>query len=143
MEKYDKELEEKRNTFENGPIANRKSTDILCCLIFIVAIVAFCAASAYGWMNGDPSKLLIGWDSDRNGCGYSESVKDYPYLYWPEEPAAGIKDAIESLSVDKAISLLNGGVCVKECPSSDKTTIVDCKPTSSMLANPKFSTETN
>ena len=38
-------------------------------------------------------------------------------------------DIVKSLDVDKAIDLLNYGVCVKECPSSDKSTPVECKPT--------------
>lgn len=133
-------MEEKRGDFENGPIAQRKITDCCCCLIFLVAIVGFIAASAYGWMNGDPSRLLIGWDSDGNGCGYSEATLDYPYLYWPSNPAGELKDAIEALDIDKALDLLKNGVCVKECPSADKTSVVDCKPTTALLADSTFPT---
>ena len=133
-------MEEKRGDFENGPIAQRKITDCLCCLIFLVAIVGFVAASAYGWMNGDPSRLLIGWDSDSNGCGFSEATLDYPYLYWPSNPAAELAEAVEELNIDKALALLNGGVCVKECPSSVKTSVVDCHPTGEMLDDINFPT---
>ena len=59
-ERWDKEKE----SFKNGPIGKRSITDCLCCIIFIAAIVGFCGASYYGWVNGDPSKLTIGWDSD-------------------------------------------------------------------------------
>ena len=52
-----------------------------------MAIVGFCGASAYGWFNGDPKKLLIGWDSDERGCGYTDLVKDYPHLYWSKPPS--------------------------------------------------------
>ena len=129
IEEYNKELEIKRDSLKNGPIANRSVTDCFCCLVFLVAVIGFIAVSAYGWHKGDPAKLLIGWDSDRNGCGYTAGFEDYPYLYWPSNPASDLKEAIESLDVDKAISLLNKGTCVKECPTSKKSEPVNCKPT--------------
>jgi len=70
----------------NGPISQRSITDCICCLVFIVAIFGFVGASMYGWVKGDPRKLLIGWDSDGNGCGFSGVTKDYPALYWAEPP---------------------------------------------------------
>ena len=48
---------------------------------------------------GDPKLLLLGWDSDRRGCGYSEGVKDYPYLYWPEPPSFDPLKIAEDLSL--------------------------------------------
>ena len=129
IDEYNKELELKRDSLKNGPIANRSVTDWCCCLLFLVAVTGFIAVSAYGWVKGDPAKLLIGWDSDRNGCGYTTGFEDYPYLYWPSNPASDLKEAIESLDVDKAISLLNKGTCVKECPTSKKSEPVQCKPT--------------
>lgn len=66
-----------------GPIENRVCTDPICAIIFLVFLVGFAACAAWGWINGDPNRLLIGWDSDQNGCGFSEATKDYPYLYFP------------------------------------------------------------
>ena len=94
MKEFDEELEKDRDSFKNGPIANRSCTDWCCCIIFLCAIVAYFGACAYGWKNGDPAKLLIGWDSDGRGCGFTEEVKDYPYLYWPKNPAGSLFDAI-------------------------------------------------
>jgi len=34
--------------------------------------------------------LLIGWDSDQNGCGYSPETKDYKFLYWADLPDASM-----------------------------------------------------
>ena len=82
-----------------------------------MAIVGFCAASAYGWFNGDPAKLLIGWDSDLNGCGYNETTKDYPFLYWPEPPSLDLKADLEGniafrlVFNDSAQMTLEGGSC--------------------------------
>jgi len=74
--KFDTEL-------ENGPIRQRWITDIFCCVFFAFFIGVMLAIAGYGFSIGDPRLLLIGWDSDLNGCGYSEATKDYPYLYWP------------------------------------------------------------
>ena len=44
------------------------------------------ACAIFGWARGNPDNLIIGWDNDGNGCGYSAATIDYPYLYWPEMP---------------------------------------------------------
>ena len=90
MEKFNAELEANKSKLNNGPISKRSITDCLCCLVFIAGIVAFVAASAYGWFNGDPKKLLIAWDSDGNGCGFSSATKDYEKLYWAEPPSVDV-----------------------------------------------------
>lgn len=116
MNEYNEKLNADRDKFKNGPIAQRSVSDWCCCLIFLVAIVGYIGASAYGWKYGEPRKLLIGWDSDGNGCGYSTKTLDYPYLYWPKNPGVELFDAIKSLDIDGAIGLLKFGTCVKECP---------------------------
>ena len=80
--------------------------------------------SAYGFVNGDPVLLLTSWDYDGknflirywnlililgNGCGLNTTTKDYPYLYFP---AVDIKEFYDALKYS---------VCVKECPTADKT----------------------
>jgi hypothetical protein len=129
IEEYNKQLEENRSKFENGPISTRSVTDKCCCLIFLVAIVGFVGASYYGWSNGDPRQLLIGWDSNQNGCGFSDATIDYPFLYWPEPPSSKLKQAVEDLDIDAALELLNNGVCVKTCPTADQALPVECKVT--------------
>ena len=129
VEEFNKELEQDKEKYKNGPIGERSITDCICCLIFLVAIVGFVGASYYGWSNGDPNKLLIGWDSDGNGCGYSEKTADYTKLYWPEPPSTDIIEAVKALDLSKTVEMLNYGVCVKECPSADANTPVDCSIT--------------
>jgi hypothetical protein len=70
------------------------------------------AAAAYGWRRGDPRILLIGWDSDSNGCGYSNTTKDYPYLYWPQSPSTDMVAQINAGNFSDVISILSNGVCV-------------------------------
>ena len=79
--------------------------------------------------------LFTGWDSDKNGCGYSDQTKDYKYLYWPEPPSLDLKEAIVSLDISKAVAMLNYGVCVKECPTADPATTVDCHVTTYVASN--------
>ena len=137
--KFNDTLKENKEAWKKGPgTLPRSLTDVCCCLIFIAAIVGFCGASAYGWSNGDPSKLLIGWDSDQNGCGYSDKTTDYEYLYWPESPGAKLVEAIKNFDVNGAIELLNKGVCVKECPTAAKDSKVDCYITTDISADPQF-----
>ena len=82
MEKY-----KFSDELSNGPIQTRKCTDVLFCILFLVFVVGMIGASFYGWTKGDPRLLLLGWDSDQQGCGYSESTADYKYLYFPESPS--------------------------------------------------------
>jgi hypothetical protein len=60
-----------------GFIKNRTCTDLLFAIFFVICLFAMLAAAVYGWAKGNPDMMLIGWDSDKNGCGYSEVTKDY------------------------------------------------------------------
>lgn len=51
---------------ENGPIESRSCRDILCCLAFLVAVVAMFVIGIYGYSNGEPARLAIPYDSDGN-----------------------------------------------------------------------------
>lgn len=73
----------------------RNCTDILFSIFFVLFLFGMLAASIYGWVLGNPQKLVIGWDSDKNGCGFSEKTIDYPYLYWPEMPDSAMVKQIE------------------------------------------------
>jgi hypothetical protein len=57
-------------------------------LLFIAFCGGMIAAAVYGWYFGKPKQLVIGWDTDRNGCGYSNATIDFPYLYWPVPPTS-------------------------------------------------------
>ena len=137
MDKYEKEFAEKGKDLENGPVANRVTTDIICCLLFIVFLVGMGGVFGYGIMYGKPSNITIGWDSDKNGCGYSDATADYPYLYFVKAPSTTeFQDMISGDVVairDATIKMLESGTCVKECPTV--SSVVDCYPTTAMQAN--------
>jgi hypothetical protein len=47
----------------------RKCTDMLVCLIFVVFFCGMFATAAYGYAKGDPAKLITPFDTYGNQCG--------------------------------------------------------------------------
>lgn len=87
IDKYKAELDHPDSkNLTKGPISDRSITDCPMCVIFLIFIVGMFVAAAYGFKNGDPRKLVIGWDADQNGCGYTKATKDFPYLYFAKSP---------------------------------------------------------
>jgi solute carrier family 44 (choline transporter-like protein), member 2/4/5 len=101
--------EELPDELENGPIENRKCTDVLCCLIFIGFIIAWLVCGFYGFANGNPALLTYPYDCYGNQCGRpSTAGANYPYLYYPFPIP----------------QMIDYRVCVKNCPvSTDNTTL--------------------
>lgn len=79
----DPEMDVPTEDMANGPVADRSCTDILCCLIFLAFLTGMVGTAGYGLLYGDPYLLITTWDADENGCGYNETTKDYPFLYFP------------------------------------------------------------
>uniref|UniRef100_A0A3Q1GIC2 Choline transporter-like protein n=1 Tax=Acanthochromis polyacanthus TaxID=80966 RepID=A0A3Q1GIC2_9TELE len=52
-----------------GPIQNRGCTDIVCCILFIVAILGYIAVGILAWSQGDPRKVIYPTDSRGQFCG--------------------------------------------------------------------------
>ncbi|XP_048101785.1 choline transporter-like protein 2 isoform X2 [Alosa alosa] len=52
-----------------GPIHNRGCTDIVCCILFIVAILGYFAVGILAWSQGDPRKVIYPTDSRGQFCG--------------------------------------------------------------------------
>lgn len=93
-------------------------------------------AVGYGVYFGNPKLLLIGWDADGNGCGYSADTIDYPYLIWTQRPSlssvgSGALSGATSLSLASMTDILSSGVCVKTCPLLP-TDPIDCSITKMM-----------
>ena len=68
---------------ENGPIDKRECRDILCCILFVFAMVVMMALFGIGLGEGSPSYLIAPFNSNspREQCGISKGLEDYPYLY--------------------------------------------------------------
>ncbi|XP_078387377.1 choline transporter-like protein 2 isoform X2 [Cetorhinus maximus] len=66
-----------------GPIANRSCTDIICCLIFFVAILGYFAVGIIAWTHGDPRKVIYPTDSHGEFCGQVGSRNEHkPFLFY-------------------------------------------------------------
>ncbi|XP_010774587.1 choline transporter-like protein 2 [Notothenia coriiceps] len=52
-----------------GPIQNRSCTDIVCCIIFIIALLGYFAVGILAWSQGDPRKVIYPTDSRGQFCG--------------------------------------------------------------------------
>ncbi len=101
-------------------------------------MIGMLLCSIWAWGSGKPAQLLIGWDSDQRGCGFSAATIDYPYLYWPEMPDNKTVSNIMSGNLNGSSSLLNYSVCVKVCPGTNYSVPVDCKNTNHTSASSKY-----
>uniref|UniRef100_A0A7N6C3F5 Choline transporter-like protein n=1 Tax=Anabas testudineus TaxID=64144 RepID=A0A7N6C3F5_ANATE len=64
-----------------GPIQNRGCTDIVCCIFFIVAILAYFAVGILAWSQGDPRKVIYPTDSRGQFCGQA-GTPNKPLLFY-------------------------------------------------------------
>lgn len=87
----------------NGPIDKRSCTDIPCCLLFILSILAMIAIAASGFSKGTPVRLTYPYDSDGKSCG--EDYPDKPYIYFtvPYYNSAGVLDKTTMKYLNKTI----------------------------------------
>lgn len=84
-----------------GPVQSRSMTDIICCLIFLAAVIFFFTVGIIYSVKGTNGSVTNIMDSSGNLCGVDANVKNYPYLYMYKFEAN------------------YRSVCVKECPKLD------------------------
>ena len=61
---------------------DRSCTDIICCIVFLVFLVAMLGVSGFAIANGDPVNIISPYDSVGNKCGAElqgipENVTDF------------------------------------------------------------------
>lgn len=91
-----------------GPFAERRCTDVLCCLLFAVFLGGMAAATVYGYMYGQPTNLVAPIDGDGNICGMTPGYEEYGHLF--------IGD-ITSGEADVQ-NVFDYGICVQSCPKT-------------------------
>uniref|UniRef100_A0A8C6L605 Choline transporter-like protein n=1 Tax=Nothobranchius furzeri TaxID=105023 RepID=A0A8C6L605_NOTFU len=65
-----------------GPIHN-SCTDILCCIIFIIALLGYFAVGILAWSQGDPKKVIYPTDSRGQFCGQAGTpLEKKPLLFY-------------------------------------------------------------
>uniref|UniRef100_A0A8C4H1X7 Choline transporter-like protein n=1 Tax=Dicentrarchus labrax TaxID=13489 RepID=A0A8C4H1X7_DICLA len=66
-----------------GPIHNRGCTDILCCILFILALFGYFAVGILAWSQGDPRKVIYPTDSRGQFCGQAGTpLEKKPLLFY-------------------------------------------------------------
>uniref|UniRef100_A0A8C3AQZ0 Choline transporter-like protein n=1 Tax=Cyclopterus lumpus TaxID=8103 RepID=A0A8C3AQZ0_CYCLU len=66
-----------------GPIQNRGCTDIVCCILFIIAILGYIAVGILAWSQGDPRKVIYPTDSQGQFCGQAGTpLANKPLLFY-------------------------------------------------------------
>lgn len=126
---------------ENGPIMNRRCTDIPCCLLFIAFICGFGFTAVYGMQRGDPDKLWSGWSADGTNCGY-DGNQAYPFLYWPNVISKEMVTEAKKGEFGLITEYFKAGTCVKECPMDDMKP-VECIKLNIMTTDSKYREKVN
>uniref|UniRef100_A0A674KHK8 Choline transporter-like protein 2 n=1 Tax=Terrapene triunguis TaxID=2587831 RepID=A0A674KHK8_9SAUR len=60
-----------------GPIHDRSCTDIICCILLVVAIVGYVIVGIVAWTHGDPRKVIYPTDSRGQFCGQLGTPNEY------------------------------------------------------------------
>ncbi|XP_040891790.1 choline transporter-like protein 2 isoform X2 [Toxotes jaculatrix] len=84
MTKYEREGESRKfDPSFKGPIHNRGCTDILCCILFILALLGYFAVGILAWSQGDPRKVIYPTDSKGQFCGQAGTkLEKKPLLFY-------------------------------------------------------------
>lgn len=73
-------------TLRDGMVyEKRKVTDIFCLMAFLVVVGTMVGMSTYGFVFGNPNKVIGGMDGAGNLCGVAKQTDgdftEYPYTY--------------------------------------------------------------
>ncbi|XP_051801512.1 choline transporter-like protein 2 isoform X2 [Acanthochromis polyacanthus] len=84
MTKYERAGESRKfDPNFKGPIHNRGCTDILCCILFILALLGYFAVGILAWSQGDPRKVIYPTDSRGQFCGQAGTpLEKKPLLFY-------------------------------------------------------------
>ncbi|RMB90084.1 hypothetical protein DUI87_33539 [Hirundo rustica rustica] len=66
-----------------GPIYDRGCTDVICCVLLVVAIVGYVVVGVVAWTHGDPRKVIHPTDSRGQFCGQRGTPNEKkPFLFY-------------------------------------------------------------
>lgn len=64
------------------PHNDRHVTDVYCLLLFVICNVCLWTLSGWSYQEGNPQRLVHGWDLHGDLCGVGE-LRDFPFTYFP------------------------------------------------------------
>jgi hypothetical protein len=98
----------------DGPMTDRRCTDCLMGLLFIIFISMYGATVNYGFINGQPDQLFRPVNGDGQLCGVGDLV-EYPKLYY----------------IVRSTDQQPRAVCVDTCPA-EITSVFNCHGTAAV-----------
>ncbi|XP_074835568.1 choline transporter-like protein 2 isoform X4 [Carettochelys insculpta] len=94
-----------------GPIYDRSCTDIICCVLLLVAIVGYVIVGIVAWTHGDPRKVIYPTNSEGQFCGQLGTPNENkPFLFY-----FNIMKCASPL-VLLQFQCPTKQICVKKCP---------------------------
>ncbi|XP_077202242.1 choline transporter-like protein 2 isoform X6 [Paroedura picta] len=94
-----------------GPIYERGCTDIICCILLMVAVVGYVAVGVVAWTQGDPRKVIYPTDSRGQFCGQKGTPNENkPFLFYFNI----MKCASPSVLLEFQCPTTQ--ICVEKCP---------------------------
>lgn len=95
-----------------GPIYDRGCTDVLCCVLLLLAVLGYVAVGIVAWTHGDPRKALYATDSRGRFCGQpGTETASKPLLFYFDITACASPLTLLQLHCPTT------QICVSECPN--------------------------
>ncbi|NWW41402.1 CTL2 protein, partial [Panurus biarmicus] len=91
-----------------GPIYDRGCTDIVCCVLLVLAIVGYVVVGVVAWTHGDPRKVIHPTDSRGQFCGQQGTPNDSRPLRSEDSPG--------NPSLQPRPVPFPEQICVSKCP---------------------------
>ncbi|NXD88473.1 CTL2 protein, partial [Halcyon senegalensis] len=99
-----------------GPIYDRGCTDIVCCVLLVIAIVGYVVVGVVAWTHGDPRKVIYPTDSRGQFCGQQGTPNEYrcPGSAGLRVGLDDLKRSFPTTTIPRASSPAQ--ICVSKCP---------------------------
>ncbi|NXD74163.1 CTL2 protein, partial [Eolophus roseicapillus] len=104
-----------------GPIYNRGCTDIVCCILLLLAIAGYVVVGIVAWSYGDPRKVIYPTDSRGQFCGQQGTPNEYVFPGAPLGTGAALRRIRSSCSSPSPCPPLLLQICVSKCPDRFQT----------------------
>ncbi|XP_057263468.1 choline transporter-like protein 2 isoform X2 [Pezoporus wallicus] len=99
-----------------GPIYDRGCTDIVCCILLVLAIAGYVVVGILAWSYGDPRKVIYPTDSRGQFCGQQGTPNEgKPFLFYFDI----VKCASPLVLLEFQCPTTQ--ICVSECPDRFQT----------------------
>mgnify|MGYP006893281288 CR=1 FL=1 len=69
------------SNIKDGVVKERRVTDFMCLILFLVFIGAMAACTLFGFKNGDVDKYIAPLDGNDHFCGIDAGYEDFPKLF--------------------------------------------------------------